>query len=36
MNYDYDEDENMFFEVEVERPYGKIEEKVICFRAKGA
>jgi len=36
MNYDYDEEENMFFEVEVERPYGKIEDKVICYRSKGA
>lgn len=35
MNYDYDEEENMFFEVEVERPYGKIEDKVICYRSKG-
>lgn len=32
MNHDYDDEENMFFEIEIERPYGKIEERVICYR----
>jgi len=36
MNADYDDEENMFYEIEVQRPYGSFDEMQVCSRTKGA
>ena len=36
MNKDYDDEENVYFEVEIERPYGNLDEIIVAVRNAGA